>query len=136
MSITHRANCIFCIGVLAVVASGCATVIHGTKQTVAIHSVPEGATATILPEGSVVTTPAEIKLSRKNAHTVLFERDGFARAIGYLDRVTSGAVYGNLLLGGFIGASVDNSNGAAYRLTPDPLEVELEPLESEPNAKR
>ena len=39
----------------------------------------------------------------------------------------SPATYGNLLVGGLIGISTDNENGAAFELIPDPLEVTLDP---------
>lgn len=134
MTRQYRTLRIVCVGLLVAVESGCASVINGTTQKVSIHSTPACATATILPEGTVVTTPAEVKLRRKMVHTVIFEHDGFARAIGYLDRTTSGVVWGNILIGGLLGTSIDASNGAAYNLTPDPLEVEMKPLAPEPPA--
>ena len=108
--------------------SGCATLIHGTMQTVEIVTTPAGATATILPEGSVVTTPGTVELERKKAHTVFVELDGYCREVVYIDRITSNAIHGNILIGGMIGLSIDASNGAAYTLTPDAFNITLRPV--------
>ena len=106
-------------------ASGCATVINGTKQTIPIRSNPPGATARVLPANVVVTTPAEVELERKKAHTVRIELEGYCRESTYIDRTTSEALAGNILLGGLIGMSVDASNGAAFDLKPCGVDVTL-----------
>lgn len=112
---------------LVVTLSGCASVIHGTWQTVEITSQPSGATARVLPGDTIVTTPASVELPRKQVHTVRVEMPGYCRETVYVDRMVSSALMGNLLIGGFIGTSIDVSNGAAFELTPDPVAVNLRP---------
>ena len=112
---------------LVLASSGCATVIHGTTQKVEIVTKPPGATARVLPEGTVVTTPGSVVVPRKKAHTVRVELAGYCSETIYLDRLTSGAVHGNLLLGGIIGLSVDVSDGAAFVLVPETVDVTLRP---------
>jgi len=129
---SHRAA----FGFLAILASaflfGCASVINGRTQQVWIETEPPGASVSILPAGVKIITPAQIDLDRKSVHTALATLDGHAPSIGYLDRVTSGAIYGNLLLGGLIGLMADTESGAAFRLTPDPLRITLIPLSEKP----
>jgi len=108
------------------VTTGCASIVNGTTQEVQIRTTPPGARALILPEGETIETPGEVTLRRKLAHTIQFDLEGYCPATTYLDRVTSGWINGNILLGGLIGTAVDAANGAAYRLTPDPVDVELQ----------
>jgi hypothetical protein len=133
---------------LAGLTTGCATMIHGTTQKVEITSNPSGASAHIEPVSMDLTTPATPTLSRANAYTVQFQLPGYLSKTENIDRESSGAVWGNLLLGGLIGMLVDSSNGAAYELVPEHLHVELEavptalvdapvealPLDEEPSA--
>jgi len=107
--------------------SGCATVLHGTTQTVSITSQPPGAEGLIEPAGIRVVTPAKVELRRKQNYTVHFELSGYKPQNVYLCRVSSPVAYGNLLIGGLVGIAMDTDNGAAWELTPDPLEATLEP---------
>jgi hypothetical protein len=59
---------VVCLG-----ATGCATILHGSTQRVAIESSPPGARATVLPQGTTVVTPATVEMARGKAHTVRFE---------------------------------------------------------------
>jgi hypothetical protein len=123
-------------GVLAVFAllslgTGCATVIHGTKQKVRVTSQPPGATVTVLPEGDTFVTPGEVKVARKQTHTLVFELACHAPATAYLDRRMSQAVHGNIILGGLIGLLVDIDSGGAFKLVPSPVDVALEPLSAQ-----
>ena len=104
---------------------GCATIIQGETQMVQITSHPPGATVTVLPEMHTLVTPGEVDLKRKQIHTVLFELECYEPATGYLDRTNSNVTAGNLLLGGIIGIFLDLDTGAAFRLIPDPLHVQL-----------
>ena len=113
---------------VALNAIGCATAVHGTTQRVEILSSPPGATATIFPGETRLVTPAEVLLERKRVHTVRFEKAGYRCAIAYLDRATSPAATGGLLVGGFFSLMRDLETGAAWSLVPSPLTGELRPL--------
>jgi hypothetical protein len=116
--------------IVAFTATGCATMVHGTRQTVEITSTPPGSTATIQPGDKTLVTPGSATLERKGAYVVRVTHDGYRPANGYIDRDVSGARWGNIGFGGVIGLLIDQENGAAYELTPDPLDVRLEPLEA------
>jgi hypothetical protein len=111
---------------------GCATTVNGTTERVRIDSKPQGATVRILPEDITITTPGEVDLARKHPHTLLSSLDGHVPQIVFIDRITSGAVYGNLLMGGLIGTSVDASSGGAFTLEPDELNIVFTPLPEPP----
>ncbi len=113
---------IACVG-----TSGCATILHGSTQRVAIESSPAGARATVLPEETTVVTPATVALARKRSHTVRFELAGYRTTNGYLDPMPSSAMLGNAVLGGLIGMLIDMNTGAAWTQEPDPLRVLLQP---------
>ena len=121
----RRLGPLACLALLGL-CTGCATVIHGTKQKIHVTSEPPGATVTVLPEKVTFVTPFEVELARKKSHTLLFELACHAPAAGYVDRRFSYATYGNLVLGGFLGISADIGNGAAWKLLPDPLHATLE----------
>jgi hypothetical protein len=108
----------------AAYAQGCATIMHGSTQQVTVTSRPMG--ANVLVDGGLrYKTPAILSLSRKESHTVEISYDGYQTETVDIKRVTSGAVYGNILAGGLIGYAVDSSSGGAYRLEPEQISVDL-----------
>ena len=115
-------SCIFFM-----LCGGCATIIHGSSQELAVTSIPPGARFTVDGEGSNVT-PATIKLQRKRDHSLVFELEGYQTEQITVTHVISGAVAGNILLGGFIGWGVDAISGAQYRLVPETVNVSMRPL--------
>lgn len=115
-------SCIFFM-----LCGGCATIIHGSSQELAVTSIPPGARFTVDGEGSHVT-PATIKLQRKRDHSLVFELEGYQTEQTTVTHVISGAVAGNILLGGFIGWGVDAITGAQYRLVPETISVSMRPL--------
>jgi hypothetical protein len=121
----HSEALAFAWGWLALSATSCATAIHGPMQTVSIRSTPSGATATIFPLDSQVTTPADVKLMRRGVYTVRFEKEGYRCVLAYLDRRSATAAFFNV---GLFGTMRDYETGAAFALVPSPLEVEMRPL--------
>lgn len=112
--------------VLLAVASGCATVVHGTTQTIGVASSPTGARVTI-NNGQQVTTPNTVDLKRNQNHTFVFEKDGYCSDSFALTSTTSGWVWGNVLLGGLVGGLVDFASGGARKLSRDSVHVSLKP---------
>ena len=109
---------------------GCATLIRGPTQAVAISSEPTG--ADILVDGSLVgMTPSNIDLARGQDHLITFEKDGYHTRNIPIIRSIGRAVFGNLLYGGFLGWGVDATSGAQYNLNPETLVVQLIPLDEE-----
>ena len=69
--------CLAGIAVVAVVAcGGCATLAHGTHQTVLVQSEPSGATLSVdgRPAGA---TPTRVRLSRRHRPQLTLSKDGY-----------------------------------------------------------
>lgn len=107
-----------------VLASGCATVIHGTRQDVGISSTPTNARV-IVDNQQRGTTPTIAKLSRKDHHIVRIELDGYQPFEAILTRKVSGWVWGNLVFGNVVGLAVDAISGGLYKLTPEQIQGQL-----------
>ena len=101
----HAGSALLLVALAA--AGGCATIVHGSRQTVTIVSNPPGARLTVLstPEGKPpvvrskpLTTPVQIDLLRSEANLTLhFEMDGCATVDVPLKRGVSGWTAGNLI---------------------------------------
>jgi len=121
---------IICFGILgglgvALFIVGCASIIHGTRQSVSVNSVPTGAKV-IVKGVHMATTPAVIELKRKESNIVLrFEKEGYEPVKIGLNRSVDGWIAGNIIFGGLIGLAVDFINGAAYKLSPSEVNAIL-----------
>lgn len=115
------------IGVCAL-TSGCSTITTGTTDVINISSVPEGATVEL--DGRMYRTPFSVRLPRTKSYDVVVRKEGYLPARRVIARVGKAASTGNLLLGGLPGIMTDQSTGAAFRLFPTDLKVELVPAGS------
>ena len=104
--------------------SSCATIMHGTKQSVGISSNPSNANVW-LDRQYCGTTPLLVDMSRKDNHIVSLQLDGYQPYEVIFSRQLSGWVFGNVVFGGIIGLAVDAISGGIYRLTPEQIEAQL-----------
>ena len=104
--------------------SGCASIMQGTKQNVAINSSPSSATV-YLNGSKIGATPMSAELSRKKPNVIKIELDGYVSQEMAFSRSVSGWVWGNIVFGGIIGLIVDASTGGMYKLTPDQINAEM-----------
>jgi len=112
------------IGIASAVVLACATIVHGSSQTVGISSQPTGANITV--DGLVVgKTPVGAKLSRKDLHKVSITMEGYQPFEITTTRKTSGWVWGNLVFGGLIGLAVDAITGGIYVVRPEQVSGQL-----------
>ena len=123
-----KSNVLLAAGV-AVGLSGCATVVNGPNLDYAINSDPVGAEAVFL-DGRSCTTPCELVMPRKNSTRVDISREGYEPVSVLVWSKAGAATFGNVIMGGGIGAVVDGSNGSNRFLSPRPLYVRLAPLGS------
>ena len=94
-------------------AGGCASVLHGTRQKVEVFTDPPGATATAGDQQ--VTTPGVLKLPRKVKNTeIRIEKEGFVSKTVVLERRTSGLVWLNFvgIPAGFFGVGGAAASGS------------------------
>jgi hypothetical protein len=103
--------------------SGCADIINGSTEKVAVQTT--GATGAIDDAQCAldnkkgnweVTSPGSVTVHRGSEPLdVSCTKNGYMPAREDVASSTSGAVYGNILLGGGIGATVDTVSGAAWK---------------------
>lgn len=78
-------------GLMAIVffisSTGCATLINGTMQEVTVTSNPSEANVSV--EGLQLKTPAKVNVSRKSAHTMKFEKEGYEPKVEEIERYPS-----------------------------------------------
>ncbi len=110
--------------------SGCASMLCGTRQDVAIDSRPRGAEVLVYDSHCEIVlkeqTPCVAKLERsKTAHyIVLIKKEGFAPVQVPLTGKINGAYWANILFGG-IGLVIDPMTGAMWTLTPETIDGEV-----------
>jgi hypothetical protein len=103
---------------LGVAVSGCATVVSGTSQTIAITTPPAtGAICTLTGgdgEHAQVSTPGVVTVPRsKNDLLIDCKKPGWKEATGTIPSHFAGATLGNVLIGGVVGVGIDAASGAA-----------------------
>ncbi|MDK2766647.1 MULTISPECIES: translation initiation factor 2 [unclassified Sphingomonas] len=111
---------------LAVSLSGCATVMNGPNVNYATQSKPDGAQVKFT-SGETCTTPCTLKFKRKDDRRADISLAGYKSTYILIQSKLGGSAFGNILLGGGVGAIVDGANGASNRLYPRPLIVRLAP---------
>jgi hypothetical protein len=105
--------------------TGCATVMHGTRQSVAISSYPSNADVWV-DNKYIGKSPTVVELSRKDNHIVKIELKGYEPYETTLTHQVSGWVFGNLVYGGLLGVAVDAISGGLYKLTPEQVQAEMQ----------
>ncbi|MFD2262599.1 hypothetical protein ACFSM5_06845 [Lacibacterium aquatile] len=112
-------------GVL-IALSGCATIVEGTSQSVLVKTEPAEAKCEVSKNGSVLAvanpTPASVVLSKsKDDLQVNCQKTGYRNADGKLTSSFQAMTLGNILLGGVVGAVIDQGSGAANQYEPEIL---------------
>lgn len=109
---------------ISTLLTGCATIMHGTRQSIGIASNPSNANVWV-DRTFMGNTPIIVEMSRKDNHIVRIELDGYQPYEATFSRKLSGWVFGNIIFGGFIGLAVDAVSGGLYMLTPEQVQAEL-----------
>lgn len=112
---------IICVA-LAALTTGCASIVTGQNQPISVQAragmTPvSGAECELTNDKGTwfVTSPGSATVTRSydDLH-VKCSRDGFEPATTTVKSTTKGMAFGNILVGGIIGAAVDMGSGAAY----------------------
>jgi hypothetical protein len=125
--IRHSLIALTCLATTAL--ASCATIMEGTGQSVAIATTPPAALCSVNREGQtlgqVAATPGSVRIDKsKNDLTVTCSKPGYQTASITQTPKFLGTTFGNILLGGAIGAVVDASTGANYEY-PGQINLEL-----------
>ena len=108
-------------GASLIALGGCATVMKGTTQDIAVETNPPGATCTVSRNGAQLAvlsaTPGKVQVGRdKSPLTVSCTKspESTTPVNQTVESKFNGATFGNILAGGVIGVVVDASTGANY----------------------
>ncbi len=100
--------------------SGCASIVTGTNQSVSVETPGcPGATCKLSNDKGiwyVSSTPGSVTVHRAYSDlAVVCSKEGYnADGLGSEKSSTKGMAFGNILIGGVIGAGIDVGTGAAY----------------------
>lgn len=112
-------------------ASGCAAISHGTKQTIPVQSSPNAVSVGL--GGMSYTTPTTLELERKNEYVLSFSKEGYESAqIQITKHLSGGFLAADILLTGLLGVVIDGITGAWYNLKPETVTVSLSKVSSIP----
>ena len=102
---------------------GCASVSNGTSGPIRVETVNGDGVAVVDAKCDLtndygtfsVVTPASVIVHRSSKDLqVTCKKDGLPDATANVTSRATGSMFGNILLGGGVGAIVDHSNGSAY----------------------
>jgi len=112
--------------VLAMVASGCATIIDGSSQPVTFNSSPNG--ARIYVNGMELgTTPLTMAMKRSKTTMLLAKKNGYEDQQLVLQTKINSWFWGNILLG--VGSSTtDYASDAMIEYSPNMYYITLNPI--------
>ena len=125
----------FCV-LLGLSMTGCATIVTGTSQPVAIESEPPGAACLVSQGGyqigAVPSTPGYVSVPKSSESlNVSCSKPGYRTAQQSVPFGLQGWLFGNAVIGGLVGVVVDFSTGAAYKYAPGTMLA----LSADPNAR-
>jgi hypothetical protein len=121
---------LFPVAIAAFLFSGCATIMHGSRQGIFLTCEPRIANVYI-DSVFVGNTPMTAVLRRGKNHHLKIALPGYKPFETELTRRLDGWTFGNIL--GVVGIALDAYNGSMYRLRPKDMYPELTPLPEESN---
>jgi len=113
--------------------SACASVTRGTTETVRVYASPEGAQIATSIGLTCSTSPCLLEVSGKKEFTVTVTKEGYEEQTVHVSTVVApggvAGMAGNVLVGGVVGMGVDAVSGATLDHIPNPVLVELVPID-------
>jgi hypothetical protein len=127
-----RPLAVFCAAGSAILATGCASIVSGHNQSLSVQALAggkpvQGASCALSNDKGTwyVTTPGSAVVNRSFADlSVKCEKPDYESAFTSVKSSTKAMAFGNILIGGVIGAGVDIATGAAYDY-PNDISVEM-----------
>jgi hypothetical protein len=121
--IMKKLSLIQCVLALPFIVSGCASITGSPNQNVSVQAREQNGVAVVGASCELtndvgkwfVITPGSVGIHRSNKDLqVSCKKDGLEPGRAAVVSDTKGSMFGNILLGGGIGAIVDHNNGSAY----------------------
>jgi hypothetical protein len=123
------------VAIAAITLSGCATIIQGTSQDIAITTPPVSGANCILTskEGSWAVVSPGVAHVEKSKEDVLIKctKDGYQEANAVIPSDFQAWTVGNIVAGGLIGVGVDAATGAMNEY-PKGFAVPMQPVPGAP----
>ena len=104
----------------------CATLINGTHQTIPVNVQPSG--ASIQVDGSQYVSPVDASLARDRDYQVIASKPAYETQTTELHSSFSGWTFLDLVF--IIPWAVDLADGAAYKLEPMTVQMQLQPAQA------
>lgn len=114
---------VLAVAMAAGLTGGCASVTGSSNQSVSVQTLEQGGAEVVGAACELTnnkgkwfaTTPGSVMIHRSNDDMqILCKKTGYEAGRAAVVSDTKGSMWGNILLGGGIGAIVDHNNGAAY----------------------
>lgn len=114
---------LFCITLFAYVLGGCASITGTTNQSVSVQTRAQTGTEVTGANCEMsnnkgkwyVTTPGSVTIQRSNDDLqTVCRKESLEPGRASVVSATKGSMFGNIILGGGIGAIIDHNNGSAY----------------------
>jgi hypothetical protein len=118
-----------------IVFTGCATIIQPGPDRIPVNSNPPGAQV-FLDDQAVGVTPMVLAVPRDSDGRIRVEKEGYTPYSINRDKVVAGWVFGNILLGGVIGLSVDLITHNQGKHPEDPVYAQMAPVGAPASAAR
>lgn len=113
------------VALVAFAASGCATIVKGTTQSVSVNSNVDG--ADVFLDGMKIGTTPYSGLIAKNKGQLMVKKDGYSAVTVSLSKTIEPIFWGNIITGGTFGSLTDFASGSAYQYAPATYQVDLKP---------
>lgn len=114
-----------------VALTACATITRGTQTNWEVKTSPSGASVKTSNGRSCAATPCTIRTSRKSVFTATISKPDYKPVdVQVSHEMSAGggvALLGNFILGGVLGIVVDLVTGAPDDLTPEKVDLALQP---------
>lgn len=104
---------------ITLLVSGCATITHGTQETITLTTSPNGAYCALSNskgQWTVLETPAKVTIQRAPGNfTIMCKKKGYRTTIVNIKAGLDKMMMANVIMpGSLITGAVDLKNGAAY----------------------
>ena len=99
--------------------TSCASIVDGTSESVSLSTVPVSGASCLVSNSkgkwTVASTPATLKVHRSSDDlSISCHKAGYKVAQKHVKSSAKAMAFGNVLLGGPIGAGIDIANGSAF----------------------
>lgn len=114
-------NCLAAVALAT--ASGCASIVKGTSQSVTVNTDPSAANCLLSRDGQQIAvvnpTPGTIQVGKASGTiSIVCRKMGYQDAAGTLASSFQAMTFGNIIFGGIIGVAVDAASGAMHEYPP------------------